>query len=110
MTDDVLRELAAVLEKRKKADPAVSYVASLYAQGPPAILKKIGEEATEVVLAANSGEKNAIIHEIADLWFHTLVLLAHSGLGPDDILAELKRRSGKSGLDEKRGRNAASPE
>ena len=109
MTDDVLKRLAAAIEQRKQADPDASYIASLYARGLPGILKKIGEEATEVILAANSGEKTAIIHETADLWFHTLVLLARSGLGPDDILTELERRFGKSGLDEKRGRNSPTP-
>ena len=104
MTDEVLRRLADTIEQRKQADPESSYVASLYARGLQSILKKIGEEATEVVLAANSGEKTAIIHETADLWFHTLVLLAQSGLGPEDVLAELERRFGRSGLDEKRGR------
>ncbi|MGH8119917.1 MAG: phosphoribosyl-ATP diphosphatase [Gammaproteobacteria bacterium] len=110
MTDDVLKLLAATLEQRKQADPATSYVASLYARGLPGILEKIGEEATEVVLAANSGEKTAIIHETADLWFHTLVLLAQSGLGPEDILAELEKRMGRSGLEEKRGRNTPASE
>ena len=109
MTDEVLRRLAATIEQRKQADPDNSYVANLYARGLPGILKKINEEATEVVLAANSGEKAAIIHETADLWFHTLVLLARTGLGPDDILAELERRFGKSGLEEKRGRNSPPP-
>ena len=105
MTDEVLRRLADVIEQRQQADPAGSYVADLYARGLQAVLKKIGEEATEVILAANSGDKNAIIHEIADLWFHTLVLLARSGLGPEEILAELEKRFGKSGLEEKAGRN-----
>lgn len=104
MTDDVLRRLADILEQRKQADPGSSYAASLYAKGLNAILKKIGEEATEVVIAANSGEKAAIIHETADLWFHTLIMLAERGLGPDDILNELERRFGQSGLDEKANR------
>src|SRR5207247_8872969 len=98
---DVLNKLAAVLEERKGADPASSYVASLYAKGLDAILKKIGEEATETVLAAKSGEKAQIVHEIADLWFHTLILLAQQGLKPDDILKELERRFGVSGHDER---------
>ena len=101
MTDDVLAELAQTLESRKNADPDSSYVASLYAKGLDEILKKIGEEATEVVIAAKSGEKTAIIHETADLWFHTLVMLAQQGLSPDDILSELDRRFGLSGLEEK---------
>jgi len=98
---DVLNKLAEVLEARKGAEPSSSYVASLYAKGLDAILKKIGEEATETVLAAKSGEKEKIIHETADLWFHTLVLLAQQGLKPDDILDELDRRFGVSGHEEK---------
>ena len=105
MTDDVLRRLAETLEQRKRADPDKSYTASLYAKGINATLKKIGEEATEVTIAANSGEKTAIIHETADLWFHTLIMLAQLGLGPEDILAELERRFEASGLEEKAGRD-----
>ncbi|MCR4347082.1 MAG: phosphoribosyl-ATP diphosphatase [Sulfuricaulis sp.] len=101
---DVLKKLAAVLESRKGADPQSSYVAGLYAKGLDAILKKIGEEATETVLAAKTGERAKIIHETADLWFHTLIMLAQTGLKPDDILAELDRRFGVSGLDEKASR------
>jgi len=98
---DTLEKLAAILESRKGADPASSYVAGLYAKGLDAILKKIGEEATETVLAAKQGERGQIVHETADLWFHTLVLLAQQGLKPDDVLQELERRFGLSGLDEK---------
>ena len=105
MTNDVLSELAKTLESRKNAVPDSSYVASLYDKGLDEILKKIGEEATEVVIAAKSGEKTAIIHETADLWFHTLVMLAQQGLSPDDILSELGRRFGLSGLEEKASRN-----
>ena len=101
---DVLNKLAAVLEARKRAAPDSSYVAGLYAKGLDAILKKIGEEATETVLAAKTGDKAKIVHETADLWFHTLVLLAQQGLKPDDILSELDRRFGTSGLDEKAAR------
>lgn len=101
---DTLNKLAAVLESRKGAEPASSYVAGLYAKGLDAILKKIGEEATEAVLAAKGGKRDQIVHEIADLWFHTLVLLAQQGLKPDDILSELERRFGTSGLDEKASR------
>ena len=101
---DILTKLAAVLEARKSAAPDSSYVAGLYAKGLDAILKKIGEEATETVIAAKNGEAGAMLHEMADLWFHTLVLLAHQGLKPDDVLAELERRFGLSGLDEKAGR------
>ena len=98
---DILNKLAATLEARKGADPQSSYVAGLYAKGLDEILKKIGEEATETVLAGKSGERAKIIHETADLWFHTLVLLAQAGLKPDDVLLELERRFGVSGLDEK---------
>ncbi len=101
---DVLNKLAAVLESRKGADPSSSYVAALYAKGLEAILKKIGEEATETVMAAKGGDRAAIVHEIADLWFHTLVLLAQQGLKPEDILIELERRFGVSGHEEKQSR------
>ena len=104
MADDVLTELAQTLENRKNAEPGSSYVASLYDKGLDEILKKIGEEATEVVIAAKSGEKTAIIHETADLWFHTLVMLAQQDLSPDDILSELGQRFGLSGLEEKANR------
>jgi phosphoribosyl-ATP pyrophosphohydrolase len=102
---DVLNELAQVLEQRKSQDPQKSYVAGLYAKGLDAILKKIGEEATETVLAAKDGVPEKIIYEVADLWFHSLVLLAHQGLTPDQVLAELQRRFGLSGLDEKAARS-----
>jgi phosphoribosyl-ATP pyrophosphohydrolase len=101
-----LQQLAEVLEERKNASPDTSYVASLYHKGLDAILKKIGEEATETVMAAKDGEKDKIIYETADLWFHTLVLLAQQGLGPDDVLKELRRRFGLSGLEEKASRKA----
>jgi phosphoribosyl-ATP pyrophosphohydrolase len=101
---DTLERLAAVLEARKAADPAGSYVAKLYAKGLDAILKKIGEEATETVMAAKDGDPDRIVCETADLWFHTLVLLAHQGLGPAAVLAELERRFGLSGLEEKTAR------
>jgi phosphoribosyl-ATP pyrophosphohydrolase len=100
MSDTLLR-LAEVLEARKAADPESSYVAKLYAKGLDAILKKVGEEATETVMAAKDGVPDKLVHEIADLWFHTLVLLAQQGLGPADVLAELDRRFGLSGLAEK---------
>jgi phosphoribosyl-ATP pyrophosphohydrolase len=102
---DVLNELAQVLEQRKQADPDSSYVAKLYSKGLDAILKKIGEEATETVMAAKDGDPEKIIYETADLWFHCLVLLAQQGLGPDDVLAELQRRFGLSGLEEKASRS-----
>ncbi len=98
---DTLEKLAAVLEARKASDPDASYVAGLYAKGLDAILKKIGEEATETVMAAKDGDAEKIVYEVADLWFHTLVLLASQGLKPQDILQELERRFGLSGLEEK---------
>ncbi len=103
---DVLERLAEVLEARKSAEPDSSYVAKLYAKGLDAILKKIGEEATETVMAAKDGEPEKIIYETADLWFHSMVLLAHQGLGPEDVLKELDRRFGLSGLEEKARREA----
>lgn len=103
---DTLERLAAVLEQRKEADPDGSYVARLYHKGLDAILKKIGEEATETVMAAKDGDRDRIVSETADLWFHCLVLLAQQGLQPGDVLQELERRFGLSGLEEKarRGR------
>lgn len=106
--NDTLERLGKILDERKQADPAGSYVAGLYAKGLDAILKKIGEEATETVMAAKDGVPEKIVHEVADLWFHTLVLLAHQGLGPDAVVAELDRRFGISGLAEKAGRNQGS--
>ncbi len=98
---DILTKLAAVLEARRNADPASSYVASLYDKGLDAILQKIGEEATETIIAAKSGDNDALIHETADLWFHTLVMLSDRGLHPDQVLEELMRRFGTSGIEEK---------
>ncbi len=97
----ILSQLTEVLEQRKAADPDSSYVSSLYHKGLDAILKKIGEEATETVMAAKDGEREKIVYEVADLWFHTLVLLAKEGLSADDVLQELDRRFGLSGHDEK---------
>lgn len=102
--NDVLDRLAALLEQRKTADPASSYVAKLYAKGLDSILKKIGEEATETVIAAKGGNKDEIIYETADLWFHTLIMLSHAGLKPQDVLDELARREGLSGIAEKESR------
>ena len=102
--DDVLARVAATIESRKGADPASSYVAALFAKGDDAMLKKIGEEATETVMAAKDGDKIRIAAEIADLWFHCLVVLARHGLGPADVLAELARREGVSGHREKASR------
>lgn len=104
MNERILAELAQVLEGRKQQAADTSYVAGLYARGLDAILKKIGEEATETVMAAKDGDRDKIVYEIADLWFHTLVLLAQQGLGPEAVLAELKRRFGLSGLEEKAAR------
>ena len=101
---NILRRLGEVIAARKQADPASSYVASLMAQGQDAILKKVVEEASETLLASKEGDKLHVVRETADLWFHSLVLLAWHGLGPDDVLAELRRREGISGIDEKNSR------
>lgn len=101
---DILQRLAEVVETRRGGDPEKSYVARLLAHGPDAVLKKIGEEATETVMAAKDGDRLRIVAETADLWFHCLIMLAHYGLGPADVLAELHRREGISGIDEKAGR------
>ncbi len=101
---DVLMRLAEVLEQRKEAAADSSYVAGLYAKGLDKILKKIGEEATETVMAAKDGDAEHIVYEVADLWFHSMVLLAHQGLGPQEVLQELERRFDLSGLEEKAGR------
>ena len=100
----ILQRLAETLEARKGADPASSYAARLFSQGNDAILKKVAEEAAEVLLAAKDGDKLHLVRETADLWFHTLVMLSFHGLGPDDVLAELRRREGISGIDEKAAR------
>jgi phosphoribosyl-ATP pyrophosphohydrolase len=101
---DVLNRLSELMEQRKAADPASSYVAKLYAKGMDSILKKIGEEATETVIAAKGGNADEIIYETADLWFHTLVMLSHAGLSAQDVLDELARREGLSGITEKASR------
>lgn len=101
---EVLARVAATIAARKDADPASSYVAALFAKGDDAILKKIGEEATETVMAAKDGDARRVVSEVADLWFHCLVLLVRHGLGPADVLAELTRREGVSGHAEKAGR------
>jgi phosphoribosyl-ATP pyrophosphohydrolase len=103
--NDILERLAAVVESRRGADPAGSYVARLLEQGEDAVLKKIGEEATEAVMAGKDGDPARIIAETADLWFHCIVMLAHYGLKPADVLAELQRREGVSGIEEKAGRS-----
>ena len=104
---DILDKLAQILEARKQAKPDSSYVAGLYDKGLDAILKKVGEEATETVMAAKDGDPNQLVYEIADLWFHTLVLLAQQDLGPQQVLDELARRFGVSGVEEKANRGPA---
>jgi phosphoribosyl-ATP pyrophosphohydrolase len=99
--NNTLSQLAEVLAQRKTQPADKSYVASLYNKGLDTILKKIGEEATETVIAAKGGDKSQIVYEMADLWFHCMVLLAQQELHPDDILIELQRRFGLSGLEEK---------
>ena len=114
---DALARLAAVIESRLPArggDPEKSYVARLLHKGPDAFLKKVGEEATEVVMAAkdadHGGERGKIVSEVADLWFHTMIALAHYGLRPADVIAELERREGTSGIEEKALRKALARE
>ena len=104
MSDDILLRLMAVLASRKDADPDLSYVAGLYHQGLDSILKKIGEESVEVIIAAKSGDKQQIVNETADLWFHCLVMLAQQNLDAGLVLEELERRFGVSGIDEKAAR------
>jgi phosphoribosyl-ATP pyrophosphohydrolase len=99
-SNDTLERLAAVIAARRGADPDKSYVARLFSRGTDSILKKIGEEATEVVMAAKDGDRARIVGETADLWFHSMLALAAFGLGPADVLAELERREGLSGLEE----------
>jgi phosphoribosyl-ATP pyrophosphohydrolase len=117
ISQDALAQLAAIIESRKVVhggDPATSYVARLLDKGPDAFLKKIGEEATEVVMAAKDldygGDKTKLVGEVADLWFHCLVALAHYGLHPSDVIAELRRREGTSGIEEKALRKAVQRE
>jgi phosphoribosyl-ATP pyrophosphohydrolase len=102
-----LARLADIVEARRGGDPQRSYVAGLFARGPDAILKKIGEEATETVMAAKDGAADRIVSEVADLWFHCIVALTLYGLRPEAVLAELERRAARSGLDEKASRKAA---
>lgn len=103
---DILQQLSEVIESRKTADPDSSYVASLYAKGIDKILKKVGEEAAETIIAAKDGDPEQVIYETADLWFHTLVMLSHLGLDHRSVLEELERRFGLSGLAEKASREA----
>lgn len=104
----VLAAVADVIDSRKGSDPQCSYVAKLFAKAPDGVLKKIGEEAVECVMAAKDGNRKDIIYETADLWFHSLVMLSQYGLRPEHVLAELERREGLSGLEEKRRRSIAS--
>lgn len=102
----ILKKLTETLEARKKDDPTKSYTASLYRDGLEAILKKVNEEAFETIIAARQGDDKELIHEVADLWFHTLVLMAHKNLSAEDILNELARRDGTSGIEEKESRSS----
>jgi len=104
--NDTLARLAEVIESRKAGDPDKSYVARLFQKGNDAILKKIGEEATETVMAAKDGDRQKIVYEVADLWFHSMIALSAFGLKPADVLAELERREGLSGLEEFAARKA----
>ncbi len=104
MSDEILQRLDAVLAERRDADPESSYVASLHASGIDRILRKLGEECTETVVAAKNAEREKIVYETADLWFHSLVMLSHCGLSAADVLTELERRFGLSGLEEKASR------
>ncbi|MEK0411936.1 MAG: hypothetical protein RJA03_449 [Pseudomonadota bacterium] len=103
-TNTILKKLSETLEARKKDDPSKSYTASLYRDGLEAILKKVNEEAFETIIAARQGNNKELVHEVADLWFHTLVLMAHKNLSAEDILNELCRREGTSGIEEKESR------
>lgn len=104
---EILERLSQTLAERRQADPSSSYVAKLYSKGQEAILKKVGEEAVETIMAAKDGDKLHLVREVADLWFHTLVLLANEGLSSEDVLAELARREGISGIEEKAARKPA---
>jgi len=107
MSKDILKELTKILEERKSHSPETSYVASLYAKGLDKVLEKVGEEAVETIIAAKNGDRDKIIYETADLWFHTLVMLSERGLTIDDVLYELDRRFGVSGHEEKASRSKA---
>ena len=104
MSSDIIERLMVVLESRKGAEPETSYVAGLYHKGLDSILKKIGEESTETIIAAKTGDKEQIVYETADLWFHCLVLLAQQNIDAQQVLDELDRRFGLSGIDEKAAR------
>ncbi|WP_348946124.1 phosphoribosyl-ATP diphosphatase [Chitinibacter sp. FCG-7] len=104
---EILERLSQTLAERRHADASTSYVAKLYSKGQEAILKKVGEEAVETIMAAKDGDKLHLVREVADLWFHTLVLLSYEGLSHEDVLAELARREGISGIEEKAARKPA---
>jgi phosphoribosyl-ATP pyrophosphohydrolase len=106
-TQDTLQRIAATIESRKGRDAGTSYVASLFAKGTNTMLKKLGEECAETIVAAKDGDRDAIIHETADLWFHSMVVLAHANIRVEDVIAELARREGVSGHDEKAARPAS---
>ena len=103
---EILRRVQATLTERKGSAPESSYVASLYAKGTDSICKKVAEEAAETIMAAKDGDRLHLVREVTDLWFHSMILLAHNGLGVDDVLAEFSRREGISGIDEKNSRTA----
>jgi len=102
---EVIRRVQATLDERKNAAPDSSYVASLYAKGTDSICKKVAEEAAETLMAAKDGDRLHLVREVTDLWFHSMVLLAHFGLGVDDVISEFRRREGISGIDEKKSRS-----
>jgi phosphoribosyl-ATP pyrophosphohydrolase len=103
---EVIHRVQQTLIERKDAAPDSSYVASLYAKGTDAICKKVAEEAAEVIMAAKDGDRLHLVREVCDVWFHTLVLMTHFGIGVDDVMVEFRRREGISGIDEKKGRGA----
>lgn len=102
---EIVRRVQATLVERKNAAPGSSYVASLYAKGTDSICKKIAEEAAETIMAAKDGDRLHLVREVTDLWFHSMILLAHFGVGVDDVMGELRRREGISGIDEKKSRS-----
>ncbi len=103
---DILRRIQSTLIERKNAAPGSSYVASLYAKGTDSICKKVAEEAAETIMAAKDGDQLHLVREVADLWFHSMVLLAQFDVGVDDVVSELRRREGISGIDEKKSRKS----
>lgn len=109
MNADILHRLSEALMERRHADPSQSYAAQLFSKGTDGILKKIGEECTELVMAGKDGKRLNIVWEVTDVWFHSLILLAHFGLSAEDVLQELRRREGISGIDEKKSRTAVKP-